>query len=88
MLEISEHFEKITFHCSAAWFHQAGPCIPTYNESISTLEDLQFTAVSRSASKCCTTMRKKEKSTKNSEKAFELKAGREKEKKAKCKKVK
>lgn len=33
-------------------------------------------------------MRKKEKSTKNSEKAFELKAGREKEKKAKCKKVK
>lgn len=88
MLEILEHFERITFHCSAAWFHQAGPCIPTYNESISTLEDLQFTALSRSASKCCTTMRKKEKSTKNSEKAFELKAGTEKEKKAKCKKVK
>lgn len=65
-----------------------GFIIPTYNESISTLEDLQFTALSRSASKCCTTMRKKEKSTKNSEKAFELKAGTEKEKKAKCKKVK
>lgn len=61
MLQMLQHFEKITFHRSAVWFHQAGPWIPTYIESISTLEDLQFTALSHSASKCCTTMKKKKK---------------------------